>query len=330
MSLTHQPQKGASIATFCLLLFTFLATQLSFGQGSPTPQAVPLSADLKLPMTGDTPDQQLFFCTTRIEAVTADGKRRSVGTGFIISEKIDEQRQVLFVVTCRHVVDGFDKAALSFVAARDGKPDLGQRCEIVIGDLSKFVFFHADPKVDIALIPFVPVLQHFQKEKKTPFFRSLDRTLMPSPEQTDELSAIQPILFVGYPAGIRDEKNLLPMARRGFTATPYSVDYNGLPLFVIDATVYPGSSGSPVLVFDQGAFPTKGGGMAVGSRAHLLGLVSEGYFQEVEGEVQFRATPTAVSPIYKETRYLNLGIVVKARSIFETVDQFMKKFPPGK
>jgi hypothetical protein len=320
----------SQFATFCLLLALVLPTQSLRGQGSPTPTSTPPNTDLKLPMTGDTPDQQLFFCTTRIEAASSDGKRRSVGTGFIINEKIDDNRSFLFIVTCRHVVDGFDSAALSFVAAKDAKPDLGRRCEVVIGDLPKLVFFHSDPKVDVALIPLVPILQHFEKEKKTPFFRSLDRTLIPTSDQTDQLSAIQPILFVGYPAGIRDEKNLLPMARRGFTATPYSVDYNGLPLFVIDATVFPGSSGSPVLVFDQGSFPTKDGGMAVGSRAHLLGLVSEGYFHEVEGEVQFRSTPTAVTPVYKETRYLNLGIVVKARTIFETVDQFRKKFPPPK
>jgi hypothetical protein len=306
-----------------------LTGQVAGQSPSPKEEKNPIPS-IPLPMTGKTADEQLFFCTTRIEAVTADGKKRSTGTGFIIAEKIDHQTQLLFIVTCRHVVEGFDRAAVSFVAEKDGQPQLGQRCEVTLNDFSKGVFFPEDPKVDVALLPFAPILKYFETQHKKPFFRALDRTLVPTAQQVDQLSAIQPILFIGYPAGIRDETNLLPMARRGFTSTPYAVDYNGLPLFVIDATVYPGSSGSPVLVFDEGLYPIKGGGGVAGSRAYLLGLISQAYFHEVEGEVQFRSTPTAVSPVYRETRYLNLGVVVKARAIFETIDQFKKKYSPLK
>src|ERR1700731_2498384 len=118
----------SQLTIFHLLFSLVLTTQILLGEQSPAPQPTPANADLKLPMTGDTPDQQLFFCTTRIEAATGDGKRQSIGTGFIINEKIDEKRQFLFIVTCRHVVDGFDAAKVSFVAAKGAKPDLGQRC----------------------------------------------------------------------------------------------------------------------------------------------------------------------------------------------------------
>lgn len=283
----------------------------------------------KLPMNGDTPDQQLLFTTTRIDAKSADGKKSSTGTGFVVMEKIDAQSQVLFIVTCRHVVEGFDSATLSFIADKDGKPKLGEKCIVDIADLPKNVFFNLDSKIDIAIIPLFPILKHFESQGKKPFFRALERNLIPSASTESELSTIQPILFIGYPSGIRDEANLLPITRRGITATPYSVDYNNLPLFLIDATVFGGSSGSPVMIFDTGGFET-GGGFVIGRRAHFLGLISEAYFHDQEGEVQFRTLPSAAIPLYKQRTYLNLGVVIKARAVFETIDQFLKKFPPGK
>ena len=277
-------------------------------------------------MTGETPDEQLFFCTTKIEAVSDDGKKSSVGTGFIISRVVGDTTY-LFVATARHVLEGFDKATISFVPEKDGKPELGKACGINMHGLRDYVVFHPDKTVDVAIFPLLPVLQHFEKKGQRPFFRSLPETIVPNRESEKELSAIQPVLFMGYPLGLRDERNLLPIARRGFTATPYVVDFKGLPVFLIDAAVFPGSSGSPVLVFDQGSYSTKNTHIVAGDRMFLLGLVSEGYFQIDEGEVKFKNVPSQMTtvPTYQTTQALSLGVVVKAKAIFETVDECLKR-----
>ena len=41
----------------------------------------------------------------------------------------------------------------------------------------------------------------------------------------------------------------MPILRRGTTATPIALNFEGRPEFLIDAAVYPGSSGSPVFVY---------------------------------------------------------------------------------
>jgi hypothetical protein len=280
-------------------------------------------------LKADTPDQQLFFCTTRIEARSMDSKTNSTGTGFIFNYKIDEQHQIPFIVTCRHVVDGFASGTFSFVQNKDGKPNLGQKCVVTVPDLQNFVFYDPNPRIDVALIPLAPILRYFDLTGQNPFFVNLDKNLVPDKNAAENLSAIQPIVFIGYPYGIHDEMNLLPIARRGFTASPYVVDYNGLPLFLIDASVFPGSSGSPVMVLDEGGYTTKQG-IFLGGRAYFLGLVDQAYIHTEHGVVRFMPLPTQqFVPVYDEHQYFNLGAVIKAKAIINTMSQFVKTYVPS-
>jgi hypothetical protein len=101
------------------------------------------------------------------------------------------------------------------------------------------------------------------------------------------------------------------------------VDYNGLPLFLIDANVFPGSSGSPVMVLDEGGYSTKRG-ISLGSRAYILGLVDEAYIHTEQGIVKFIPLPTQFVPTYDEHQYFNLGAVIKAKAILNTMSEFVK------
>lgn len=59
---------------------------------------------------------------------------------------------------------------------------------------------------------------------------------------------MESVEFIGYPEGLYDSVNCLPIARRGMMATLGYIDYEGKPEFLIDATVLTGSSGSPVFM----------------------------------------------------------------------------------
>ena len=75
----------------------------------------------------------------------------------------------------------------------------------------------------------------------------------------DEIDAIEDIIFIGYPNGIWDSVNNMPILRKGSTATHPCLNYNGKKEFMIDAACFPGSSGSPVLIFNENGYKDKKG-----------------------------------------------------------------------
>ena len=113
-----------------------------------------------------------------------------------------------------------------------------------------------------------------EKNGKAAFYRSVDKGLIPSKKNMSDLAALEEITFIGYPSGLYDEKNKPPLIRRGITATPIWNDYQGEKAFLIDASVFPGSSGSPVFIFNQGSYST-GDGIVIGSRLYFVGVVSQ-------------------------------------------------------
>lgn len=240
--------------------------------------------------------EQLFFSTVRIDTVTANGAQ-GAGTGFFFGHKFGGDKQALFVVTNKHVVMGMREGRFSFLKQKDGQPTLGDGFTLNVGpqDWPNMWFGHPDPNVDIAICPLVPLLEFVKQQHGTDlFFRAVETSMIPTEEQTRELDAVEPVTFIGYPNGVWDSKNLLPVARRGTTASPIEVDFEGTPRFLIDASVFGGSSGSPVFILNQGSFATKDGGFVVGSRFHFVGVIAAVFFRTHLNQIVPVPIPTQV------------------------------------
>lgn len=270
--------------------------------------------------------EQLFFNTVRIDTVTANGAQ-GAGTGFFFGHKFGGDKQALFVVTNKHVVMGMREGRFSFLKQKDGQPTLGDGFTLNVGpqDWPNMWFGHPDPNVDIAICPLVPLLEFVKQQHGTDlFFRAVETSMIPTEEQTRELDAVEPVTFIGYPNGVWDSKNLLPVARRGTTASPIEVDFEGTPRFLIDASVFGGSSGSPVFILNQGSFATKDGGFVVGSRFHFVGVIAAVFFRTHLNQIVPVPIPTQVQPMAQQQEMIDLGIVFKARTVVETIEAFIK------
>lgn len=101
------------------------------------------------------------------------------------------------------------------------------------------------------------------------------------------------------------------------------MDYGGEPAFLIDASVFPGSSGSPVFIANFATYmnPRTGEVFAGGSRTMFLGVLSGGFFMEQDGKIERRPIPTAKEELTVTTeQMIDLGFVFKASTIIETIE----------
>ena len=157
-------------------------------------------------------------------------------------------------------------------------------------------------------VPLAGTFNDFQNRNIEIFFRTVDQNIVPTKEQEDKLSAIENITFIGYPSGLYDEKNKISIIRQGITATPIWNDFKGEEVFLIDAGVFPGSSGSPVFIYNQGTYPVKDG-IALGSRLIFVGVLSKTMLRD-------NATGKA---------YLNLGEVINSRAMYRELNKFIQR-----
>jgi len=157
-----------------------------------------------------------------------------------------------------------------------------------------------------------PLLNLASQKGKQLFYRSFNASIIPSQDELDNLTAIEEIVMVGYPNAIWDDANNRPIVRRGITATDPALNYGGKREFMIDAACFPGSSGSPVLLFNQGTYVTPDGNLAVGTRFKLLGVLYAGPVYTAEGKVSVETIPTQHRVSTTTAIPTNLGLVIRS------------------
>src|SRR6516165_7282986 len=150
-----------------------------------------------------------------------------------------------------------------------------------------------------------------------PFFRPLDPSLIKSDEELKQFDAVEQVLMVGYPNGLWDSTNNFPLLRRGITASHPAVDFvvDGVATTVIDIASFPGSSGSPVFIYNDGSYPTKTGGIVLGTRVIFLGVLYSGPIFQPDGSIVVRNIPTVNMPVPVVNMMMNLGYMIKAKEV---------------
>ena len=254
--------------------------------------------------------EQLLFITVRITTLTAEGRAGS-GTGFLLSEENPQGGTSLLVVTNKHVVEGAASITMHFLAASGQSPELGTERTLSAGP--ELFIGHPDPAVDIAMIRVGGALQELADAGTPAFFRSVSTSMCATSSVLQEFEPIEPVTFIGYPSGLYDSASFLPIVRQGYAATAMDVDYEGKPTFLIDASVFPGSSGSPVFLVPRPSAPDKFGNITIGGPARppvLLGIVAAVHQRQVP--VLQTDAGIGVPFVYD---LIDLGIVYKAREI---------------
>ena len=230
------------------------------------------------------------------------GAKNATGTGFfyIVSDIFndDDPRSKLVLVSNKHVLlEGQWPMTLTLnCRQKDGSPDLGTRENFQYCEFGDRYIGHPDQYVDLACVD-VSDITHSDA-----YIGRIGDDFL-TPIDYSKVALGSDVLFVGYPNDRYDVVNNLPLVRKVTLASMPNVDFNGKGEIVIDAQVFPGSSGSPVFIDWDDTYK-------------LLGVVSQTMIRDASiGEPD-----ESLQPI------LGLGIVIKQRHVKELIDHAKNKF----
>jgi hypothetical protein len=164
-------------------------------------------------------------------------------------------------------------------------------------------------------MPIAPIMHELREHNMTLDYVPIDAKMIPSESEMKDYGVFQEVKFIGYPIGMWDEKHNLPIVRRGMTASDPVVDFNGRREFLIDAAVFPGSSGSPVYIADDNGSML--GNSFIGPRVRFLGILYAVYEYKPDEAVVVVPIPTDFQLRAKGEIPGGIGFVIKAERMNE-------------
>ena len=258
------------------------------------------------------------YSTIRIEGVYADCST-SVGTGFFFAFHWDQKtnKSNPVIITNKHVIENTDSGKLVFtIADKNGNPLDGKQYIANITPFASQWKYHPNPNIDLCALPITGIVLDAQSKGVKLAYKMMDFSMLPTASDIEKMTAMEDVVIVGYPDGIWDEVNNRPVFRKGITATHYAFNYNGNKEFLIDASIFPGSSGSPVFILNEGIIQDKFGKIELAkSRALLLGVVYKVFQHSVDGAIVIQNIPTSQVPISKSYIPNNIGLVIKSSEL---------------
>lgn len=206
----------------------------------------------------------LLKITTLI--ICKEGRKNiGTGTGFFF-----EYEGKIFLITNRHVLinekSNFfpDKIVIRL---NSSVTDITQSREL------SYELYNGDSPLWKELSPQIDLVAFEISKPEGVVFATLNKTnLLPE----DVLLGLgEQVLVVGYPKGFHDEIHNLPIVRNASIASAYGVNFRRNPFFLVDASLHPGTSGSPVITVPKATEMKKDGGFSIGApKWYFLGVNS--------------------------------------------------------
>jgi hypothetical protein len=163
---------------------------------------------------------------------------------------------------------------------------------------------HPDPDVDLAYVPLSVTPQEAGRSELQAIV--LSQFALPT-----EVYEAAPVLVLGYPAAVGAGFQVRALLRQGVIAW-VSPDRPAAKPFLIDANIFPGNSGGPVLYLPQGIDPQ--GHVLTGGSVKFLGLVSQTRTQSTLIATS-KSQPEQSVPL----NFLGIGVIEPAQRVRELV-----------
>ena len=182
-------------------------------------------------------DFDIAYSIVKLYVETLNGESATATSFFYKFYKNDGERIVL--ITNKHVLNDI-KEITFFLHSSFEAPGITRKFTLSGNDLGRIIVNHPS-SFDICALD-------IDKYLYNDAYYCLEQKNIIDFNEAEENNIMENIFIVGYPIGLEDNLNKLPIFTTGTTATSLKIDYNGLPMMVINAFALPGSSGSPVFI----------------------------------------------------------------------------------
>lgn len=192
-----------------------------------------------------------FDCVVAIGEQDSKGNKSWIGTGFLFGKFVQQNPDGtkgyrVYLVTNKHVLDGFENIILRFnpqsgTTAKDYPISLS-------GDNNQPLWIgHPIPEVDVAVLGINA--QKLQDEgMKFNFFESDESVFTMEKMKEAEITEGDYIYVLGFPMGLMDVDRQYVILRSGAIARVRDLFEGRSTSFIVDALVFPGNSGGPVVL----------------------------------------------------------------------------------
>ncbi|MCB9498428.1 MAG: trypsin-like peptidase domain-containing protein [Bacillales bacterium] len=205
----------------------------------------------------------IAYSTVKLYVKLKDGNS-SVATSFFYKYSFSDSER-LVLITNRHVLN--NSVEVTFYLHTSFKvPGLTRKFTISGNDINLIIKSLKNGE-DLCALD----IGRYMKDDAYRYFQEKDFL---SEEDYDKKNVMQNVFIAGYPVGLEDSVNKLPVFTNGMTATSLDIDYSGHPLIMINALALPGSSGSPVFI--RGKNGNKLVGIIVGGDEDNKGQIING------------------------------------------------------
>lgn len=249
----------------------------------------------------------------RIEKMTKSVVRivteKSIGTGFFFVFQIEGDIYP-FIITNKHVVENCN--SMQVVVSKKSEMDNPEAEIFQFDGIKSIKLDHSKHNVDLCAIPAIDLFKTYY-ELDISYLTQSDIRI----NEIKDLNFVEDILMVGYPRGVIDEYNNLPVFRKGITATHPGIKFNNQKIFLIDMTITNGSSGSPVYLYNPNGYTDRLGNSFLGRERFLfLGINSADHIMENKSYIykdnNIDNTSYGVSEIG-----INLGVIIHAEELLD-------------
>jgi len=221
------------------------------------------------------------------------------GTGFFYLNNSSNKDSKLYIVSNNHVLTNSTKINLT-IGNSESKQTYSYKNPVINSHPSG---------LDLACfcVEDIPENGHY---------KYISSENIPSVSEINMLNSYEDIIMIGYPNSLIDYYNNRPITRRGICASDPKINFNGKKEILVDIACFPGSSGSPVFIYNQMGRRSSNQALILGQEFWLfLGVLYAGPQHHIESKLPIK---TSEGVKYVKTTGLipnNLGYVIKSEEI---------------